>query len=93
MVTWLCSEERSATACAALCMASTNVGVLEMPKRPGSYATDLFPVQIEWEDGYAFASDRPGLGVEFDVDVAESRRVQPGFPPVLRRNDGAFTNY
>lgn len=84
----------SAAACAALCMASTNVGVLEMPMRPGSFATDLFPVQIEWEDGYAFAPDRPGLGVEFDVDVAESRRVQPGgFPPVLRRNDGAFTNW
>ena len=84
----------SAAACAALCMASTNVGVLEMPMRPGSFATDLFPVQIEWEDGYAFAPDRPGLGVEFDVDVAESRRVQPGgFPGVLRRNDGAFTNY
>ena len=84
----------SAAACAALCMASTNVGVLEMPMRPGSFATDLFPVQIEWEDGYAFAPDRPGLGVEFDVDVAESRRVQPGgFAPLLRRNDGAFTNW
>ena len=84
----------SAAACVALCMASTNVGVQEMPRRPGSFATDLFPVQIGWDDGYAFSSDRPGLGVEFDEGVAESRRMKPGgWPPLLRRNDGAFTNW
>jgi len=84
----------SAAACVALCMASTNVGVQEMPRKPGTYATDLFPVQIEWEDGYAFALDRPGLGIEFDEKLAESRRVDPtGWPAMLRRNDGAFTNW
>ena len=84
----------SAAACVALCMASTNVGVQEMPKRPGSIDTDLFPEQIGWEDGYAFAKDRPGLGVEIDESVAESRRVDPtGWAPLLRRNDGAFTNW
>ena len=63
----------SAAACVALCMASTNVGVREMPTQPGTVDTDLFPEQIEWRDGYAYATDRPGLGVELDVDVAESR--------------------
>ena len=84
----------SAAACVALCMASTNVGVQEMPRRPGSFATDLFPKQIEWEDGYAFAPERPGLGVEFDEEVAETRPASPtGWPALLRRNDGAFTNW
>ena len=84
----------SAAACVALCMASTNVGVQEMPRRPGSTNTDLFPVQIDWQDGYAFAQDRPGLGVEMDESVAESRPAKPGgWPPLLRRNDGAFTNW
>ncbi len=84
----------SAAACAALCMASTNVGVLEMPRRPGSYATDLFPEQIKWEDGYSWCSDKPGLGVEFDLEAAESAHVDPqGWPPRLRRNDGAITNW
>jgi galactonate dehydratase len=84
----------SAAACVALCMASTNVGVQEMPKRPGSFATDLFPVQIGWEDGYAFAPDTPGLGVEFDEELALSRPAEAiGWPPGLRRNDGAFTNW
>jgi galactonate dehydratase len=84
----------AAAACVALCMASTNVGVQEMPRRPGSYATELFPKQIEWEDGYAMAPDTPGLGVEFNEDIAEERRIDPtGWPPLLRRDDGAFTNW
>ena len=84
----------SAAACVALCMASTNVGVQEMPRRPGSFDTDLFPVQIDWSDGYARATDRPGLGVELDESVAESRPLKNGgWPPLLRRNDGAFTNW
>jgi galactonate dehydratase len=84
----------AAAACVALCMASTNVGVQEMPRRPGSFAKDLFPKQIGWEDGYAFAPDTPGLGVEFNEELAEERRVEPtGWPPLLRRDDGAFTNW
>lgn len=84
----------SAAAGVALCMASTNVGVQEMPQAPGSYAQDLFPKQIEFHDGYASSPDAPGLGVEFDVDVAEHRRVKGnGWPPHLHRPDGSFTNW
>ena len=84
----------SAAACVALCMASTNVGVQEMPRRPGSYATDLFPKQIEWEDGYAWCPDEPGMGVDFNEELALDRIVDPtGWPPQLRRNDGSFTNW
>ena len=84
----------SAAACLALCMASTNVGVQEMPMRPGSFATDLFPVQIGWKDGYAYAPDSPGLGVELNEELATERRTKlDGWSPQLRRNDGAFTNW
>ena len=84
----------SAAACAALCMASSNVGVLEMPRAPGSVDADLFPVQIGWRDGYAYSPDVPGLGVELDESVAEARAVDSGgFPPRLTRDDGAFTNW
>ena len=75
-------------------MASTNVGVCEMPKEPGTYDVDVFPVQIEWMDGYSYATDRPGLGVEIDESVAQSRTdTSYTWPPLLRRNDGAFTNW
>lgn len=84
----------SAAACVALCMASTNVGVQEMPRRPGSFAKDLFPKQIKWEEGFAYAPNIPGLGVDFDEELAEKRRVSPtGWPPFLQREDGAFTNW
>ncbi len=84
----------SAAACVALCMASTNVGVQEMPRRPGSYAQKLFPKQIEWKEGFAWCPDAPGLGVEFDIAEAErSLSVPGGFAPRLTRDDGAFTNW
>ncbi len=84
----------SAAACVSLCMASTNVGVQEMPKRPGTTANDIFPVQISWEDGYAWCNDMPGLGIEFDSEAAEKYHTTlDGFSPFLTRNDGAFTNW
>ena len=84
----------SAAACVALCMASSNVGVQEMPQRPGSYANELFPVQIEWDDGYSWCTDKPGLGVEFDLQAAENSAAElNAWPPRLRRNDGGITNW
>ena len=84
----------SAAACVALDMASTNVGVQEMPRKPGSYCTDLFPVQIQWEGGYAWANDAPGLGIEWDQDALDNAATSAtGWPPQLHRNDGAFTNW
>ena len=84
----------SAAACIALCMASSNVGVQEMPKAPGTYARDLFPQQIEWKDGYSWSPDTPGLGVDINMDIAETMRVNPtGFSPQLKREDGSFTNW
>ena len=84
----------SAAACVALCMASTNVGVQDMPRRPGSYATELFPQQLEWANGYSWCPDAPGLGVEFDIEAAEHAAIDPGGSmPRLRRNDGALTNW
>ena len=84
----------SAAACVSLDMASTNVGVQEMPRRPGTFAQELFPRQIGWEDGFAFCIDAPGLGIEWDEDAFEAGRSDPtGWPPLLRRDDGAFTNW
>ena len=85
----------SAAACVALCMASSNVGVQEMPRQPGTFATDLFPQQIEWAEGYAWSPDMPGLGVELDEKVAEANAITDSktFTPRMTRSDGAFTNW
>jgi galactonate dehydratase len=83
----------SAAAGMHLCLASTNVGVLELPRPPGTNLTDVFPVQVEWEDGYLVAPTRPGLGIEFDEEAAKAYPYEPGNSPQLRRLDGAFTNW
>ena len=84
----------SAAAGVALCMAVPNVGVLEMPRAPGTYETDLFPVQVGFDDGYAYSEDRPGLGVEIDMEAAEAKAWSPsGFYPYMTRSDGGLTNW
>ena len=84
----------SAAAGVALCMATTNVGVQEMPLAPGTFATDLFPAQVEWLQGYAACRDAPGLGVEFDEALAADRPASlNSWPPQWRGQDGAFTNW
>ncbi len=84
----------SAAACVSLCMASSNVGAQEMPTRPGSFDHKLFPRQIEWENGYSWCPDVPGLGVDFDIDEAEHAYVNPQEMGLqLRRPDGSKTNW
>ncbi|MBI4551470.1 MAG: galactonate dehydratase [Candidatus Latescibacteria bacterium] len=82
----------SAAACLHLDLAAPNFGVQELPRKPGAMS-DVFPVQVEWKDGYLLPPDRPGLGVEFDEDAARKHPYQPGQTPMLHREDGAFTNW
>ncbi|TAK20711.1 MAG: galactonate dehydratase [Chloroflexota bacterium] len=83
----------SAAACLHLSLASSNVGVLEMPRKPMTRLTDVVPVQVEWKAGYLVPPTRPGLGVEFDRDAARRNPFQMQPAPQFRRPDGAFTNW
>lgn len=60
----------SAAACLHLDLSCPNFGVQELPRKPGSNFVDIFPVQVDWEDGYLLPPERPGLGVVFDRDAA-----------------------
>ena len=65
-----------------------------MPTQPGTYSTNLFPNQIQWKDGFSWCPDVPGLGVDIDMDEVEKSYIDPrSWPPRLRREDGAFTNW
>jgi L-alanine-DL-glutamate epimerase-like enolase superfamily enzyme len=84
----------SSAACMHLSAAVTNQGVAEQPRRPGSTLQDIFPVQIDWEDGYLIPSDRPGLGIEFDEAAAKASPPRPpGKGRMLTRDDGSLTNW
>ncbi len=83
----------SSAACLHLNLSCPNVGVQEQPRRPGTWLTDVVPVQIEWEDGYLLPPQRPGLGVEFDREAAKKYPMQEQHRIILHREDGAFTNW
>lgn len=83
----------STAAALHLCLASSNVGVLELPRKPGNTLPDVFPVQMTWEDGYLLAPTAPGLGVVFDEEAAKAHPFQQSSGPLLRRLDGSLTNW
>lgn len=85
----------STAACLHLNLACSNFGVQEQPRRPGAMLTDLIPVQVDWQDGYLLAPERPGLGVEIDRQLAARLRdeFEMHDPPRLRRIDGSLTNW
>jgi len=83
----------STAACLHLDLASTNFGVQELPIKPGTSFKDVFPVQVEWEDGYLLPPERPGLGVEFNEEAAGKYPYKDVKPPRFYRLDGALTNW
>lgn len=83
----------STAACLHLDLSCTNFGVQELPMMPGTAFKDVFPVQVEWKDGYLLPPDRPGLGVEFDEESAKKYPYKEVMPPRFFREDGALTNW
>jgi L-alanine-DL-glutamate epimerase-like enolase superfamily enzyme len=83
----------STAACLHLNLSCPNFGVQEQPYKPGTFLTDVVPVQPEWRDGHLLPPTRPGLGVEFDREAAKRRPFRMAELPHLRRTDGSVTNW
>jgi galactonate dehydratase len=83
----------SSAACLQLNLATSNFGVQEQPRKPGTMLTDVVPVQPEWADGYLLPPSGPGLGIEFDWVAAKKHPFRMAELPQLRRRDGSFTNW
>ena len=84
----------STAACLHFNLALTPFGVQEQAYPPG-IDTDIFPVQaFELRAGSLVPGDAPGLGLEFDREAAVARRFDGSARlPLLRRDDGSFTNW
>ena len=82
----------STAACLHLSLASSNFAVQELPILPGMLP-EIFPVQVEWKEGYLLPPGRPGLGLEFDEDAAKRLPYRPARGHTLQREDGSFTNW
>ena len=84
----------STAACLHLCLASSLVGVQELPRAPMSSLTDEFPVQVPFESGYLLPPEAPGLGIEFNEAVLDTVSTQDYGPPTgYLRDDGSYTNW
>ncbi len=83
----------SAAACLHFDLSCTNFGVQELPLMPGTAFKDVFPVQVEWKDGYLLPTDKPGLGIEFDEEAAKKYPYKENAPAQFFREDGALTNW
>jgi len=84
----------STAACLHLCLASSLVGVQELPRAPMSSLVDEFPVQVPFEAGYLLPPQAPGLGIEFNEAALTNVSTQDYGPPTgYRRDDGSYTNW
>jgi galactonate dehydratase len=83
----------STAACLHLDLATSNFGVQELSRVPGTLLPEVFPVQAPYADGYLLPPTAPGLGLEFNEEAAKACEYRPGHSPRLRRADGSFTNW
>jgi len=69
-----------------------NFGIQEhMPHDP--LVDEVFPHAYHFNDGFMYAGDKPGLGVDIDLELASKYPYQRAFLPVNRREDGTMWNW
>ena len=83
----------STAACLHLNLASPNFGVMELPRRPGECLGDAVLHQPQWQDGDLLPPDRPGLGVELDMEALRRYPFELTELPHLKRLDGTATHW
>ena len=70
-----------------------NFGVQEYVGFGNAKALKIFKHDIKVENGLAYVSDAPGLGVEFDEEVAAELPYKRSYLPVSRLEDGTMWHW
>ncbi len=84
----------SQAAAVHLQMSIPNFGVQEWTDfRSIQVFCDLFPTPCEVRDGYAYPNDTPGLGIDFNEELASRFPYSPVYMPQIRRADGTVHGY
>jgi len=83
----------STAACLHFNMATSNMLVQELPRRPGESMASVIRSEHRWEKGWLHASDAPGLGLDVDWEAFDAFPFSHQNLPMLRRADGSFTNW
>lgn len=69
-----------------------NFGIQEY-MRHTKETDDVFPHGYSFHDGYLHPGDEPGLGVDFNEQLAERFPYSPAYLPVNRKLDGTMWNW
>ena len=70
-----------------------NFGIQEFVGFGNEHSKRIFKQSAEVKDGIAYLSDAPGLGVEFDEEVAKEYPYKRSYLPVSRLEDGTVWNW
>lgn len=70
-----------------------NFGIQEFVGFGTDEAKQIFKYDIKVEDGYAYVSEQPGLGVDFDEEAAANYPYKRSYLPVSRLEDGTLWNW
>ena len=73
-------------------MAIPNFGVQEWSTFP-DLVHEIMPGACEFRDGYAYPSDKPGLGMDINEELAKKYPYQRAYMSIVRRQDGSMHVY
>jgi galactonate dehydratase len=74
-------------------MASPNFVALELCLYPPDWTRGLLTEPLAFADGYLELSDRPGWGIELDVELCRGHPYSPHKPPILEHPSGAIADW
>ncbi len=84
----------SQAAAVHLQMVIPNFGVQEWTDfRSRELLCEIFPIPCEFREGYVYPNEAPGLGIDFNEEVAQKYPYKPHYMPILRRADGTLWRY
>jgi galactonate dehydratase len=78
---------------AHVAMASPNFVALETCLYPPEWTRELLTEPLEFTDGYLELSDKPGWGVELDVELCRAHPYRPYKLPILQHPSGAIGDW
>lgn len=74
-------------------IAIPNMGVMELPRRPGETMPDALDSDIVWEDGYLLPPSRNGISATILPEALAAYPFRMDELPHCHRPDGSFTNW
>jgi galactonate dehydratase len=78
---------------AHLAMASPNFVALEICLYPEEWTRELLTEPLELANGYLELSDKPGWGIELDIELCRGHPYKPYKLPILRHPSGAIADW